>query len=210
MNIVFHCPQFDDVRASVLNAVTLASPALRVEILPELKELVARLLEPRDAIDLLVIRVVDKEHLDQLAQFRDSLRRIRNAILLPDSHQETIALAHMFHPCLMMCGENGLYELTAVARKLVELADGFHDTSAGSAPNRLPLRGRRKARSPEKADPDNECRVPEVVATDMSRGYSSTRTDPLNSSPTEPDVHLCKGAIGSLGPILGKEEGNHE
>ena len=121
MNVVLHSPLLDDTRAKVLKAIMLADPSLTVEALPEVQDLASRLLNPEAAIGLLFIRVVDRHHLKQLFHVRELLRQVRVAVLVPDLHHDTIALAHALHPRLMLCGESGLHELTAVVDRLIDI-----------------------------------------------------------------------------------------
>lgn len=119
MHVVVHSPLLDETRERVLNAVTMAGPALTVETLPEVHDLSTRLLNTEAELGLLVIRVVDRSHVKQLFQFREQVRQVRLAILIPDMDHDMIALAHAFHPRLILCGASSLHELTAVLRKLI-------------------------------------------------------------------------------------------
>lgn len=124
MHVVIHSPLFDDTRERVLNAVTMADPSLAVETLPEVHELSTRLLNTEAEIGLLVIRIVDKHHVKELFQFREQVRQVRLVMLIPTMDHDTIALAHAFHPRLILCGASSLHELTAVLRKLIGARDG--------------------------------------------------------------------------------------
>ncbi|MDX9973933.1 MAG: hypothetical protein RBU21_13195 [FCB group bacterium] len=129
MNVVFHCPPSDEARGKLLKAVALASPGIRLEVVPGVPALAARLREPMDTIGLVVIKATDPDHLQQVTDLRKSLRQVRVAIVLPDTHPNTVALAHTIHPSLMTYGENSLLELTAVLRKLAEIEARFNGTN---------------------------------------------------------------------------------
>lgn len=133
MHVVIHSPLFDETRERVLNAIAMADPALTVETLPEVQDLSTRLLNTEAEIGLLVIRIVDRHHVKQLFQFREKVRQVRLVMLIPDMEHGTIALAHAFHPRLILCGASSLHELTAVLRKLIGARDGT-STRRSTAP----------------------------------------------------------------------------
>ncbi|MCC6698239.1 MAG: hypothetical protein IT365_21630 [Candidatus Hydrogenedentes bacterium] len=147
MHVVVHSPLLDETRERILNAVTMAGPALTVETLPEVQDLPTRLLNTEAEVGLLVIRIVDRHHVKQLFQFREQVRQVRVVMLIPAMDHDTIALAHSFHPRLILCGASSLHELTAVLRKLIGARDGRSATGSTARSAGISSRDTRQTRA---------------------------------------------------------------
>ncbi|MBX7256319.1 MAG: hypothetical protein K1Y02_08140 [Candidatus Hydrogenedentes bacterium] len=117
--ILFLDQDLDHVSRRLRGVLSEAGLDHRVEYFDSDKALLERLLGPLDDIMLTIIRVRDKEHLVQLAIHSMFLRGIRVVVVLPEMGHESITIAHIFHPSLVLSVEDDFGEVAAIVDKLM-------------------------------------------------------------------------------------------
>ena len=91
----------------------------KLEIYDTMRDLVRRLRQPRDGLDIAVLFVASKDELIQIHLIRDLFAGMRLILILPDQRSETLSAGLVFRPRFMTYVDQNLSEVASVVRKML-------------------------------------------------------------------------------------------
>ncbi len=107
---------------SLQELIKSALPEEKIEILRSIEGLSCRLREPLDHRVVVILLLNSREELSNILSIHHLLQEMDILLVAPDSHPETVAMAHQLRPRFLTYINNDFEELIAVLQKMQKIA----------------------------------------------------------------------------------------
>jgi hypothetical protein len=120
MELLLYAPVPQDVRERVVSTLEPVLPEDSMRVCSTINNLYESLKAPRQDLRIAVLVLANRRDLQRLRSVRPMFHDIRILLVLPDTEEETIAMAHRFQPRYLTFVDKNIPALATVVERMRE------------------------------------------------------------------------------------------
>jgi hypothetical protein len=119
MKVFLYTTAVERVARLVKQALELAVPEIFLETYRSASNFARRLRQPKDDLTIVILLLADAEDFLDVLAMRHLFRDVRMIVIVPDTQDETIAMAHRLRPRYLTYIDGNFSGLSTVVDKMV-------------------------------------------------------------------------------------------
>jgi hypothetical protein len=132
MIIALYLDNRDATSRKVWEALEMTDLCNNADLYTNMKDFVNIVDKPIDPSTIVIIPVIDYDHLQKLTNIRESLYRFRLLLVLPEGSRELMNLGHTFRPRVLLHAGDISPNLIPVLRKMKQMSEMARATSSAA------------------------------------------------------------------------------
>ena len=133
MRVIFYKPTRNEISDRLRKAIEEAVPPSRLEISASANDLIKVASRLAYGRGIAVLLINSKEDLKDVLSIKEQLMGMRIILVLPDKTSGTVSSGHRLYPLYLSYVDSDFKDVTAVLKKLMDLADVTTDAGGTGA-----------------------------------------------------------------------------